>query len=80
IWAIQNSSSQFIAVHGSGDLSINNRFKNQVSYLKDHPDIGGVGCHSIVVDKNNEKINKIFKSKINDLTYKKDLLLYNPFI
>ncbi|HHF3024453.1 TPA: glycosyltransferase [Vibrio diabolicus] len=80
IWAIQNSSSKFIAVHGSGDLSINNRFKKQVSYLKDHPDIGVVGCHSIVVDKNNEKINKIFKSKINDLTYKEDLLLYNPFI
>jgi glycosyltransferase involved in cell wall biosynthesis len=38
--------SDYIAIHGSGDLSLPGRFRKQADYLDQHPATGVVGCHS----------------------------------
>ena len=44
--AIDIFPSTYIAIHGSGDLSLPGRFRKQADYLDQHADVGLVGCHS----------------------------------
>lgn len=44
--AIQESRSELIAIHGSGDLSLPGRFIKQVQVFDQNPRIGIVGCRS----------------------------------
>lgn len=37
-------NSKYIAIHGSGDLSLSNRFSSQLSFLEKHPNVVCVGC------------------------------------
>ncbi|MEZ0497964.1 glycosyltransferase [Sphingomonas sp. IW22] len=42
--AIARSRGEFVAVHGSGDLSLPERIARQAQVLIEHPDVGVVGC------------------------------------
>lgn len=42
--AIRASSGQYIAVHGSGDVSLPQRISAQARVLDERPDVGVVGC------------------------------------
>ena len=44
--AIDSMPSTYIAIHGSGDLSLPGRFRKQADYMDQHPAVGVVGCHS----------------------------------
>ena len=43
-YAISVSNSEFIAIHGAGDISLPKRIEMQVNLLMGNPDIGVVGC------------------------------------
>lgn len=51
---IDATQSDYIAIHGSGDLSLPGRFRKQADYLDLHPQVGVVGCHSHSVYSNGE--------------------------
>ena len=42
---IASIDSDFVAIHGSGDISYPDRIKLQVDILEKHPSVGVVGCH-----------------------------------
>ncbi|HVK99618.1 MAG TPA: glycosyltransferase [Dongiaceae bacterium] len=44
--AIESIPSTYIAIHGSGDLSLPGRFRKQADYMDQHPEVGVVGCRS----------------------------------
>src|SRR5690606_37482101 len=44
----------YIAIHGSGDLSLPNRFRRQSAVLDQRPEVGVVGCYSLCVYSNGE--------------------------
>lgn len=41
---IAASAGRYVAVHGSGDISLPGRFEAQAAFLDAHPDVGVVGC------------------------------------
>lgn len=45
IAAIARARGEYIAVHGSGDLSHRQRLERQVAFLDRHPEYGAVGSH-----------------------------------
>lgn len=51
---IESTASDYIAIHGSGDLSLPGRFRKQADYLDRHPEVGVVGCHSHCIYSNHE--------------------------
>lgn len=44
--AINIFPSTYVAIHGSGDLSLPGRFRKQADYLDKHTDVGLAGCYS----------------------------------
>lgn len=42
--AIRAGTGQYVAIHGSGDVSLPDRLAHQAAYLDAHPDVGVVGC------------------------------------
>jgi len=45
--------STYIAIHGSGDLSLPGRLRKQSDYMDQHPQVGVVGCYSRFVYSDN---------------------------
>lgn len=43
--AVDLCSGEFVAVHGSGDISLPERIARQLAVLEQNPDVGVVGCH-----------------------------------
>lgn len=43
--AVALSSGEYVAVHGSGDISLPARIARQVEVLQERPDVGLVSCH-----------------------------------
>ena len=54
--AIDKSSGEIIAIHGSGDISLPNRIQEQYNILNNNNNVGVVGCHV-------ENINSITQEK-----------------
>lgn len=77
IKAIESDDSEFIAIHGSGDISLPERIEQQVSLLQNDEKIGVVGCWRKTVDENNTDIKeyKIDKSLFSE----PDFLNTNPY-
>jgi len=53
--AISNIDSEYIAIHGSGDISVPDRIKEQVKYLDLNPEVGMVSSRSKAKNGDNEK-------------------------
>lgn len=49
--------SDYIAIHGSGDISYLNRIKIQAEYLDSHPNVGVVSSWTQTLDLNDNKFN-----------------------
>lgn len=42
--AVKSARGEFIAIHGSGDISLPDRIERQAQVLRDNPEVGVVGC------------------------------------
>lgn len=59
IKAIDVSSGDYIAIHGSGDISEPGRFANQCCILDEYPNVVLVGCKSKTVYEDGSRANEI---------------------
>ncbi len=55
IYAINKIDSEYIAIHGSGDISYPDRISLQVEVLDNNPNVGVVGCHYKNIDLTRNK-------------------------
>ncbi len=85
------SDFDFIAVHGSGDLSYADRFEKQASYLEQHPNVAAVGCGRVTRNEEGVVISDhcvddettfepldLIDSLVHDISNQKNLR--NPFV
>lgn len=59
-YGIQKSCGFFIARMDADDISLKNRFFEQVSYFKKNPKIGMIGTKAYIIDENGKVQNKSF--------------------
>lgn len=78
IKAIASSNGDFIAIHGSGDISYSNRIEKQVEFLKSNPDFGVVGCYVKLTDLVNNK-TRVHKPTVNNSDLTNQLIESNIF-
>ncbi len=77
IRAVAESTGEYIAVHGSGDISYPDRISKQAKVLNDSEEVGVVGCH---VEDDNKTGDNVYTLKIpNDLEFNRQLLKQNLF-
>lgn len=80
--AINSSRGEYIAIHGSGDISHPNRIERQVAILNEFKDVGVVGCTvtNVRYDKN---YNILYRTNINNEKFhgsaKESILVKNIF-
>lgn len=63
-YAIDFVDSEFIAIHGSGDISLPRRFINQSKFLDENSDYGVVGCFCNFVDITNNSVISKFGHRV----------------
>ncbi len=63
--AIESSNSEYIAIHGSGDISYPSRISKQVQFLEDNASVGVVGCRTFDHRSNSTNINSSSQIPIN---------------
>jgi hypothetical protein len=76
--AIANSDGDFIAIHGAGDISRNQRIKEQAEFLAKNDDYALVSCHytDVVVDDAGKGTETPFKLSAGEII--EDDLTYGP--
>lgn len=75
--AVDEASGEYIAVHGSGDISLPTRIEKQVQAMQSGENIGVVGCH---VEDDSKTGDAKYTLKIeNNLNFQKTLMQYNMF-
>lgn len=75
---IKNIDSDFVAIHGSGDISLTGRFDKQLEFLESNPCYGVVGCYCFFTDIVTKENVSIFGHDIDgDAQF--ELLKYNLF-
>lgn len=75
--AIRASSGEYIAVHGSGDISLPARLSAQARILDAQPEVGVVGCW-VENDEDDGSGTRVLKAP-NDLPFAETLLKRNLF-
>ena len=75
--AIDEASGDFIAIHGSGDISYTERIAKQAEILNKNNNIGVVGCH--VLDDTKTGSDTYTLKTENGLNFTKRLLIDNMF-
>ena len=75
IEAINISSGEYIALHGSGDISYPKRIEKQVEFLQQHNDIGVVGCYFRNVEGNDTSVVR----KPNEKNFRSFIMTRTPF-
>lgn len=75
-----NIDSDYIAIHGSGDISLPNRLELQYQHLEKYPSVAVVGCliNKVYLDDLN-KNDKIYGTSFCNEDYSKKILQVNPF-
>ena len=77
IRAVSEAKGDYIAVHGSGDISYPDRISKQAQILSEQANVGVVGCH---VEDDSKTGNNVYTLKIpNGLNFNKRLLEHNMF-
>ncbi len=76
--AIEQANGQYIAIHGSGDLSFQERLSRQSRVLDERPEVGVVGCRSEVVTLQSTRPPHIVKDAF-DGDARELILTWNPF-
>jgi glycosyltransferase involved in cell wall biosynthesis len=75
--AIDSLDSEYIAVHGAGDLSLSGRFEKQAVLLNSNPDVGLVGTWYNDLDIERHKSTVVGKTLSSDNV--EFMSRYNPF-
>jgi len=75
--AIDQATGEYIAIHGSGDISYPERIKKQANFLANNDHVGVIGCH--VVDDNKTVSNTYTLKTENGLNFTNRLLIDNMF-
>lgn len=75
--AVTQAKGDYIAIHGSGDVSFPERIKKQAAILDNHNDVGIVGCH-VEDDKKTGDGTYILRIP-NDLPFTENLIRHNMF-
>lgn len=75
--AIRSSRGDYVAIHGSGDLSLPNRLAEQVAVLDMRPEVGVVGCW-VENDEDDGSGTRLFKSP-DGLPFSETLAKFNLF-
>ena len=79
IKAIEMSSGEYLAILDADDISLPDRFKVQVDFLENHPDVAVVGSAAELIDQNGVHIGQKEKTgNFTELAFK--LLLQTQFI
>lgn len=75
--AISETSGDYIAIQGSGDVSLPRRLERQVEFLDSHPDVGAVGCwyHNVQEDLGTRRL----RTPVADSMTFEDLLGANVY-
>ncbi len=76
--AIRQAKGEYIARFDCDDVSLPDRFKEQVEYLDSHKECGVVSMWADVIDGNGKKTRTI-KYPTTDQDLRKVLISYNPF-
>lgn len=76
--AIAQARGEYIAIHGSGDLSLPERLARQAEVLDQRPDVGVVGCRSEVVTLQSTRPPHLVKQAF-DGDAREVILDWNPF-
>lgn len=82
--AIKSAKGKYIAIHGSGDISLPQRIEKQVEILQKYDDVGIVGCevNNITIDSNNTVLRSELLHNTNEDFYgciNKSINHKNPF-
>jgi glycosyltransferase involved in cell wall biosynthesis len=56
-------NTEFVAIMGSDDISHHSRFRKQIQYLKDHPEVDVVGTNLFSFNNSDLRRSSIFTSK-----------------
>lgn len=73
---LSNTDSDFIAIHGSGDISFPNRITEEADFLINNPDVGVVSCMSIYSDQRTSEI----KNRESVYVTTNELIKRNPIV
>lgn len=57
--ALLAAQGEYIAIHDADDISLNNRFADEVSFLDNHPEIVFMGGHAIKISLTGEHIGSL---------------------
>ena len=75
--AVDEATGEYIAVHGSGDISLPMRIEKQIQAMQSDKNIGVVGCYT---EDDSKTGNAKYTLKIrNNLNFNKTLMQYNMF-
>lgn len=75
--AVRASRGEYVAIHGSGDLSLPNRIAEQAAVLREKPVVGVVGCW-VENDEDEGGGTRLFKT-LNGLPFRATLMERNLF-
>ena len=77
--AIKLSNGSFIARMDSDDISTRNRFKEQINYFKENPEIDILGSQAKIINKSDIEIGEIDVPSKHSAIWAYSLM-HNPFI
>ncbi len=77
--ALSIAKGEYIARMDADDISLPNRFKTQVEYLRANPEVSLCGCWVDLIDKNGKVIGEK-RYPANDLELKNALKWYQPIV
>lgn len=77
--ALQVATGEFIAVQDHDDLSMPNRFQEQVEFLQSHRDVALVGSPGWVINENGLRIST-WRVPHQDIDLKWEILINEPFL
>lgn len=76
---LSNLDCKYVAIHGSGDISLNGRIEEQAKQLEDHKNVVAVGCRIRRVDLSSEVPKITEHGQPGIYSYSQKIVNHNPF-
>lgn len=74
---IDGLDSDYIAIHGSGDISIADRVEKQAAFLKEHEDVVMIGS-SVTLELGSNKVRHLIRDDQKE--HSRHIVMINPFV